>query len=164
MSKNKLILVPDYRFYKDMRDKTQSIIDSTPEEELDNNSWWYLHGELESETTYDKGHFINCKSAGYSVETIYWSTIYGDKVAEVRDENNLTIHKLKVDGEIPVEVVGFPNRPAIFVGFTTDFRWIYYKGVKYPYWNQRGYAVFADDTKALSDAREYRAKRAGYSD
>lgn len=158
MTKNALILVPEYSRMDNLRAKAESIVNNTPREERDNNSWWYLHGELDFETTFDKGVFINCKSAGYSVETIHWSTLIGDEVTEVKDEDNLTIYRLKVDGEIPVKVIGFLHRPAIFVGFTTGFRWIYYKGVKYPYWRQEGFVVFADDKLALEQAREYRNK------
>lgn len=156
MIKDKLILVPHFRFDESMGEKEESIIANTPKEELDNNPWWALYGKLDKEAGCDWGVFINCKSAGYSRETVDYTDVEGIYVTKVKDENNPLIHRLYVDEEIPVKVFGFPNRPAIFVGYIVENPTLIYKGIKYPNWEQRGFIVFADDELALEQAREYR--------
>ena len=142
--------------------EAQNLIKKALEEDkfnLDRNSWWYLHGELETLVGFDKGVFINCKSSGYSKETINYSTIIGGKVTEVHNENKPLIHKIYVNGEIPVKVIGFQDRPAVFVGYTIDEDPIIYNGKEYPLWGQKGFVVFADDNKALEYARNQNRRR-----
>lgn len=152
MIKEKLTLIPYCRACDISMELADYIVSKIPREERDNNSWWYLHGELETLVDYDKGVFINCKSSGHSKETIDYSTIIGERVTEVRDKNNPLIHKIYVNGEIPVKVIG-SDRPAIFVGYTIDEYPVIYNNKEYPFWRQCGFVVFADDTEALKYAR-----------
>lgn len=153
MKKEKLVLVPWTEEYS-------KVLISALREETDNNSWWYLHGQLEHEVGFDKGKFINCKSMNLSRETIDWKTIKGDTVTEVRE--NFTRYELYADGEFEVEVLGFPDRPAIFVAWVVEYGPVYYNNTPYPHWQQRGLVVFKDDKKALEYARESRRKRANW--
>ena len=122
-----------------------------PEEEMCHNSWWYLHGELQSEVGYDKAITTNCNSAGYSKETIDWSNISDNVVTEVFKD--MTRPVMCVNGEIPVEVEGF-NRPCIGFFWTEERPDIIWKSKKYPFWRQRGLVCFADDEEACAYARD----------
>ena len=95
-----------------------------PEEELDNNSWWYLHGKLENIVGYDKAYTINCFSAGYSKETLNCLEWMGETVIQVGDP--LTRQQMYVNGIIPIEIEGI-NEPCLGYFWTEDYNysWIY---------------------------------------
>lgn len=135
------------------------LIDDTlayvPSYEYDHNNWWYLHGELEDFVGFDKGHFINCYSAGLSKNTINWSGLRGQEVTDVRG-NEIT-PKMYAVGEFDVKIVGSQEK-AIFVAWVEDEREIVWKGRKFPDWRQCGYVVFASDLKALEEARKEQAR------
>ena len=126
---------------------------SVPKDELDYNSWWYLHGELESLVGYDKAYTTNCKTAGYSKESINWSCIRGNNVAKVRDDEPITRWEMHVNGIIPVKVKGVDE---ICVGYfwTTEHSPVYYEGVPYPHWEQRGLVCLASDEKGRAYAQK----------
>ena len=122
-----------------------------PEEEMCHNSWWYLHGNLQDEVGYDKAITTNCKSAGYSRETIDWSEISGNIVKKVRQDRTRPV--MYVNGEIPVKVEGF-DKPCTGFFWTEEERNIIWKGKEYPYWHQRGLVCFSDDEKACKYAKK----------
>lgn len=127
------------------------------EDELDNNSWWYLHGELERKFGYDKGIAVNCKTVGLSVPTIDWSSIDGKEVKRVFSEKDRW--ELHANGEIPVEVEGV-DEPCIGYFWTTDLTLVSWKGNKYPLWKQRGLVCLLSDKKGCEDAlKKYKASK-----
>lgn len=125
--------------------------EDVPEHERDNNSWWYLHGELENFVGFDKAIAINCYSLGISKETLHYSCIRGGNVTEVFDEN--PYYRMYFNGEIPIEIEGIDK---LCIGFfwTTDEYDVYYKDKAYPYWCQRGLVCFADDAEAIEYAKK----------
>lgn len=125
---------------------------SIPRDERDNNSWWYLHGQLEEDVHYDKATTTNCKSAGYSRETINWNEILGTTVTVVSKES-LTIHRMHIDGEIPVEVEGI-SKPCTGFFWTNERDDVTWNGKSYPHWEQRGLVCYSDDTEACDYARK----------
>ena len=125
--------------------------EDVPEKERDNNSWWYLHGELESITGYDKATAINCYSLGISKETLHWSSISGRYVGEVFDEE--PYFRMYFNGIIPVEVEGI-DKKCIGYFWTTDEHDILYKGRLYSYWCQRGLVCCVDDLEACKYAEK----------
>lgn len=122
-----------------------------PEQEMCHNSWWYLHGKLQDVVGYDKAITTNCKSAGYSRDTIDWSEINDNQVQEVLQDRIRPV--MYVNDIIPVEVEGF-DEPCVGYFWTTDERLIYWKGVEYPYWKQRGLVCFKDDKEACEYAQK----------
>lgn len=126
--------------------KSKTKYEDIQKDERDNNSWWYLHGELEEFVGYDKATTTNCKSAGYSRETVNWSSIRGTKVEEIC-EDGLTRWEMYANGIIPVKIEGI-EKPCVGYFWTANECSIFYKGKKYPHWNQRGLVVFKDDAEA----------------
>ena len=125
--------------------------EDVPEKERDNNSWWYLHGELEAEAGYDKATAINCYSLGISKETLHWSSIRGRHVEEVFDEE--PYFRMYFNGTISVEVEGI-DKKCIGYFWTTDEHDIIYNGRFYPYWCQRGLVCCVDDVEARAYAEK----------
>lgn len=122
-----------------------------PKDEMCHNSWWYLHGKLEELVGYDKAITTNCKSAGYSKETIDWSEIHGNEVKSVFEDKMIPV--MYVNAIIPVEIEGI-DKPCVGYFWTTDEYPIYWKEQSYPYWNQRGLVCFEDDKEACEFALE----------
>ena len=123
------------------------------ENELDFNSMWYLHGELERLVGYDKAWAINCKSAGYSLESINWSYIRGENVFELADNNKLTRLEMHVNDIIPVQVKGV-DEPCLGYFWTIEYSPVYYEGKAYPHWQQRGLVCLESDQKGRAYAME----------
>lgn len=124
-----------------------------PKDELDYNSWWYLHGELESIVGYDKAYTINCKSAGYSKETVNYSCICGNTVKELSSDGRLTRWEMHVNGIIPVQVKGV-DEPCVGYFWTIEHSDIFYEGISYPYWDQRGLVCLESDVVGRKYAEE----------
>lgn len=148
----KLNLIVDDVCCVKVESKTQYA--DIPEDERDNNSWWYLHGKLEDFCGYDKAITTNCKSCGFSRETVDWSSIRGDNVVKVCNENKLTRWEMHLNGIVPVTVEGV-DKPCVGYFWTAEEHEVYYKGKAYPHWKQRGLVVFEDDC----EAREYAQKQ-----
>ena len=128
---------------------TKTKYSDIPENERDNNNWWYLHCNLEDYVGYDKATAINCDSIGISKETIYATCIIGNKVESVFHEN---IHKeMHFTGIIDVEIEGI-DKPCIGYFWVTKERDIIWKNKTYPYWKQRGLVCFKDDIDGCKDA------------
>lgn len=125
--------------------------DKIPEDERDNNSWWYLHGELEDMVGYDKGVVCNCKSGGFGVETLNAIQIEGSKVTKI-NENKPMITKMCFEGIVRVEVESV-NQPCIGYFWTSNYRDIYWKGKLYKQWNQHGLVCLKSDVKGIKSAR-----------
>lgn len=123
--------------------------DEVPIDELSNNDWWYLHGKLEEMVGYDKAAATNCKSAGYSIPTIHWREIHGNKVVSVLDP--LTIHVMHVNAIIPVEVEGVDEQCIGFFWTANEYD-VYWNDMKYPKWEQRGLVCLMSDKKARAYA------------
>ena len=124
-------------------------IDDIPRNERDNNSWWYLHGELESLVGYDKAVVCNCKSGGFGKETIDWSEISGNEVLSVHSEN--TKMCMHINGIVDVEIEGI-DKPCVGYFWTDREKSIYWKRKEYGFWNQRGLVCFKDDEESCAYA------------
>ena len=106
-NKQVLKMIADGLF--DSRENLLKRYAEIPVDERDNNSWWYLHGQLESDVHFDKATAVNCKTAGYSRETINWKEICGDTVTKVEKNGSLRIHRMHINGEVPVEIEGIAS-------------------------------------------------------
>lgn len=137
----KLKIIADWRFGNQL-DNTRNYED-IPVNERDNNSWWYLHGQLESLVHYDKGTVTNCQSGGFGKETINYSWISGDKVKEIH-EDSLLINKMCFDGIVDVEIEGI-DKECIGYFWTNDYKTVYYNDVAYEIWDQRGLVCLKTD-------------------
>jgi len=117
-----------------------------PESEVNSGSFWYLHGKLEKIIGYDKAIAINSHAAGYTKNTIDWSTISGNIVTSVHSDNERpTIY---INDIVPVYVVGV-STPCIGYFWTTNEQTIQWKDKKYPHWVQRGLVCLANDQEAI---------------
>lgn len=126
--------------------------DKIPEDERDNNSWWYLHGELEEIIGYDKGVVCNCKSGGFGVETLNTKQIDGELITEI-DENKPIITKMCFEGIVNVKVESV-NQPCIGYFWTDNYRDAYWKGKLYKQWRQRGLVCLKSDVEGIKLARK----------
>lgn len=149
MSKSRILkLIAEWKF-GEKPEGTREYNDIRPEER-DNNSWWYLHGDLQSFVGYDKATVTNCKSGGFSKETIDWADIEGDQVMKIVSKNPR--HEMYLNGEVDVEIEGI-SRPCKGYFYTTNERTVYYKSKPYDFWMQRGLVCFADDKEACEYAK-----------
>ena len=148
-SKNILKILTHNMFSR--HDVMERVVNSVPMDERDNNSGWYLHGKLESDIGYDKAIAINCKTAGYSRETINWKFIFGTRVSEIFEKKPL-IHKMHLNGEVPIEIDNISKKCVGFF-WIEDYGNIIWQEREYPYWNQRGLVCYADDAEACEYAR-----------
>jgi hypothetical protein len=129
-----------------------------PEDQQDNNSWWYLHGKLEDRVRYDKATAINCLDAGYSTDALNYAGYRGEE-AKIRNPENLLRKEMRVNGIIPVKVKGIKE---MCVGYfwTIECRPLRYNGKQYPCWEQRGLVCLKSDTEGREDAlRKYTERR-----
>lgn len=122
-------------------------------DERDNNSWWYLHGELEHLVQFDKATVTNCKSGGFGMPTIYATEIYNNIVKSIMEDHPI-VFKMCFDGIVDVEIEGI-DRPCVGYFWTSNHRNVYWNGKTYHKWEQRGLVVFKDDV----DANEYAMKK-----
>lgn len=134
---------------------------------LDNNPWWYLHGELERDLVTDQAIIYNMTDhPELQKEVVQWKEIGRDMIARVSE---IQYYKsMYFTGTIDVEVLGRPDRPCIGYFWVADLdvaRAISKRGVskKFHIWKQRGYVVYADDRIGLEQVKEmYEKGRAGY--
>ena len=129
------------------------VYDDIPKDERDNNSWWYLHGELENIVHYDKATVTNCKSGGFGQLTINYKTIIGDDVKDIREEKPF-IYKMCFNGIVDVEIEGIDKLCKGYF-WTTNHRYVYWKGKSYRLWDQRGLVVLSTDF----ESNEYAMKK-----
>lgn len=122
-----------------------------PINERDNNSWWYLHGELEDFVGFDKATVTNCKSGGFARKTIYATIIAGDTIQSVASEE--PYYEMYFNGVVDVEIEGIERRCKGYF-YTADERQCTYRGVAYPIWRQRGLVCFADDDESCEYAMQ----------
>ena len=120
--------------------------------EMDNDSWWYLHGELEDRAGYDKATCTNCREIGLSFPTINWTGITGSEVTSVGNDR-LEINVMHFTGIINVEIDGL-DEPCVGFFWTTDERIVQYKDKLYPLWKQRGLVCLKSDKEAVEYAKE----------
>lgn len=144
-----LKMIADWRF-GDKPKETRDYEDIDPTER-DNNSWWYLHGKLQSLVGFDKAIVTNCKSGKFAKETIYWTEIVGNRVINVASE--YPHYQMHFNGEVDVEIEGIDKLCKGFFYVTNEHN-IYYKDQEYLYWEQRGLVCFADDIEACKYARK----------
>lgn len=138
-----------YQFNGELFNAKMKSLDEVPIDELDHNNWWYLHGKLEEIVGYDKAVATNCKSAGYSIPTIHWREMHGNKVISVFDPQ--IIHAMHINAIIPVEVEGIDEQCIGFF-WTTYEHDVYWNDVKYPQWEQRGLVCLMSDKEACKYA------------
>lgn len=131
-----------------------------PEDERDNNSWWYLHGKLEGIVHYDKATVTNCKSGGFAKSTINWTEIHGNKVISIINEKP-TIYRMYYNGVVDVEIEGI-EKPCIGFFYTANERQVEYKGKLYDKWDQRGLVCLAEDEEGCKHAKEKMIKRSSF--
>lgn len=105
------------------------------------SSWWYLHGELETEVGYDKGAFLNLEEDMVEIKNCYFN---GNK-------QHFDVVCLK-DGVYDVEVIGF-DRPCVGYFWISNFN-------KIP--ECKGLVCFKDDTSAVMYARQKYAEKSWY--
>ena len=149
MSKSKVLkLIADWRFGA-KPNGTREYSDIKPEER-DNNSWWYLHGDLQSFVGFDKATVTDCFSDGFSKETINWAEIEDNTVIKVFSDNPR--YEMYFTGEIDVEIEGI-NKPCKGYFYVTNERKVSYKDALYSIWEQRGLVCFAEDTRACEYAK-----------
>lgn len=120
-------------------------------EDRDNNSWWYLHGQLTDLVHYDKGTVINTREYGCAKETIGWKELDGDQVKSLHTLEPYYEMYLNA-ADIPVEIEGI-EEPCIGFFWTTEEHSIWYKGKEYPYWKQRGLVCLVSDLESIEYAR-----------
>lgn len=145
--KNVLEVVVDNASWVDA--KYTMDYDSIPRDELGHGAW-YLHGELESLVGYDIAYATNCKTAGYSRQTINYSCISGSKVCELREDGNLMRYEMHLDGIVPVKVKGVEER-CVGYFWTVELTDAQYEGVSYTIYEQRGLVCLESD----KEGREY---------
>lgn len=116
--------------------------------EWDNNSWWYLHGELENQVGYDKATIINATKAGDTVQTIKWLEICGNKCTSYRDTPYRMLH---INGIRDCNVIGI-NAECLGFFWTTDERTVEYDKGTFSNWDQRGLVVQKSDTQGILQA------------
>ena len=113
-----------------------------PYQETDKSSWWYLHGELQEITGFDKATVTNVKSGGFSKETIDWTEIQGNQVKEVK--KGIPEPVMCIEGIVPVEIEGIP-RECLGYFWLDDIREVFWQGHPWTYWKQRGVVVLKDN-------------------
>lgn len=127
-------------------------LEDIPAEERDWNSWWYLHGKLTDLTGYDKATTINCKSAGYTKETINVNSI----CSEVPDSFPCTM--MCINGIVPVEIEGI-SESCIGYFWTTNNRKVKWQEKEYDFWDQRGLVCLKSDQEGCEYAeKKYKEK------
>lgn len=130
---------------------------SVPRDELDRNSGWYLHGELENLVGYDKAYTTNCKTMGHSRQSLDWHVIRGHE-AEVHDPDHPYRWGMYVNDIIPVQVQGV-DEPCVGYFWTVDEPPITWHGQEFPLWCQRGLVCLESDTPArLYAGRKYQER------
>ena len=106
----------------DSNPDSQNLIQKAQEENkfnLDRNSWWYLHGELEDLCHYDKAVVLNLSEfPEYQGDTLKWTSIIGNIAEMNKFEKN---KQMKINDIIPVQVIGI-DKPCIGYFWTTDER------------------------------------------
>ncbi len=151
---NTLKLIADWR-YGNKPSNTRSY-DDIPPEERDNNSWWYLHGKLTDIVGYDKATTTNCKSGGFSKDTINWSEIEGNIVTSL--SSDVPTSQICIDGIVDVEIEGI-SEPCIGYFWTVNKRLIYWNDKSYNYWEQRGMVCTKSDYESCKYAEsKYKEK------
>ena len=122
------------------------------EKEMDNNSWWYLHGKLEEMAGYDKATCINCREIGISFPTINWTEIRGNEVTEIVEEEPER-NVMKFTGIIDVQIDGLDEECVGFF-WVTDEQIVQYKDRVYPLWDQRGLVCLKSDKQSIEYAKK----------
>lgn len=149
MNRKVLKMIANWRYGK--KPEGTHDYEDIPEEELDHNSWWYLHGQLQSDVGFDKAVVINCMSGGFAKETIHFEEIRGNQVVSVFDERPW--FNMHFEGEVDVEIEGI-DKPCKGFFWIAGEKQVEWKGRKYDYWNQRGLVCYADDEWACNDAKK----------
>jgi len=116
--------------------------------EWDNNSWWYLHGELVSKVAFDKAIVINATEADVTVPTIRWRRIEGNNCTSYDDIPHREIHLNEIT---KCNVIGVHGDCLGFF-WTTDEKTVNYDKGSFSFWNQRGLVVQRDDIHGVLQA------------
>ena len=143
-----LKLIADWNYRKKKPENNRSY-DDIPPEERDNNSWWYLHGKLTDIVGYDKAIVTNCKSGGFSKNTINAGVISGNIVESLSP--NYPTCMMCLDGIVNVEIEGIPE-PCVGYFWTTNHRNVYWEGKAYDFWDQRGLVCLKSDIEGCKYA------------
>lgn len=156
-SGEELQILPDTCYnsalYKKLRKirKNGKCIDWTKQNrdlEWDNNSWWYLHGELESKVGYDKAVIINATAAKDTIETLRWFEIRGDKCISYKDT---PLREVYINGIRKCNVIGVHGDCLGFFWTARERTVEYDKGI-FNTWEQRGLVVQRNDKRAVLQA------------
>lgn len=153
-SGKELQILPDAYYnsplYKKLRKirKNRKCIDWTKQNrdlEWDNNSWWYLHGELESKAGCDKAVIINATAAKDTIETLRWSEIRGDRCVRYKDT---PLRMVYINGIRKCNVIGVYGDCLGFFWTGRERTVEYDKGI-FSTWEQRGLVVQRNDKRAV---------------
>lgn len=144
-------MIADWCYNPNGKPENTRSYDEIPKEERDNNGWWYLDGELESYVCNDKAYVTNCQSGGFAIETINWSSISGSQVKTIKDPMIRT--EMYFNGIANVEIEGI-DKPCIGFFWTSEEQDVFWEGLPYPIWKQRGLVCFADDKLAIEYAKK----------
>lgn len=145
-NKNVLEVVVDDASWVDAKYSTD--YDSIPRDEIGFGGW-YLHGKLEDLVGYDIAYATNCRTAGYSRETINYSVIRGGKVVELEEGGKLR-HEMHINDIVPVKVKGV-EESCIGYFWTIVLTEVQYEGELYTIYRQRGLVCLESD----QEGREY---------
>lgn len=132
---------------------------------LDNNGWWYLHGELANKLGYDGGIIYNMDEfPEYQREVNSWTEISGGRATL-----GSTWHKeIYLNGIVECEIKSLPGQKAIGYFWVIDEREVVGRNkkgydVKFMVWRQRGLVVLASDEMSIEYAKQkYNRKEAFY--
>ncbi|MBP3732413.1 MAG: hypothetical protein J6I84_04125 [Bacilli bacterium] len=146
----KLKIIADWSYGERPETAVTRYEDVLPEDR-DNNSWWYLHGQLSERVHYDKGTIINTREYGCAKETIGWEELDGNQVKSIHSPGPYYEMYLNA-ADVLVEVEGI-EEPCIGFFWTTEEHSIWYNGKEYPNWKQRGLVCLESDLKSIEYAR-----------
>lgn len=144
------LAVDENTYWVDPKHKIE--YNSIPIEEIGTGRY-YLHGELESFIHYDIAHAINCKTAGYSRQTLNYSEIKGEKVLALGEGDKLT-YEMHINGIIPVKVRGI-EEDCVGYFWTQELTKVQYEGEWYTIYDQLGLVCLESD----KEGRAYALKK-----
>lgn len=116
-----------------------------PNIEWDNNSWWYLHGELQDEVGFDKACILNATAAGVTEDSIKWREIYCGICTEYKD---IPFKRMRFNGIRKCNVIGV-DEDCIGFFWTSNRPPVKYDKGTFDFWDQRGLVVKRHDIPGM---------------
>lgn len=144
----KLKLAPNYLGIYENDERADNIFKDQGTNGFRQNDWWYLHGKLEYDCSYDKAVIINWRDIP-TKETYDWVSIR-NSVAELYSDDVLRSNYLEGEYDVEVDGIDYPCKGIFWI---TDERTVHSNKGDFQVWNQRGLVVACDDIEALEYAR-----------